>query len=76
MRLHITKNFIRKITVGVDAYLILQNKEYASLTIIEKKTSLPIYTYIGDTEELIYDTRDESLIKHIFDVAHIERYIL
>lgn len=72
--LSINKTFVRKITLGLEVYLVEQNKEKQSLSITNKKTKEVLYVYKDN--QVVYEIEIEPLIDLIFDLAHIDRYIL
>jgi hypothetical protein len=72
--LSINKTFVRKITIGSVAYLVEQNKNTQTLSIKHKRSDKLLYLYQGDKVE--YDKEFKELIKFIFELAHIDRYIL
>ena len=74
MIMKINKDFIRKITIGTTAYLIEQHKKSNSLSIVQKNGNRMIYMYIN--ARVMYDRDNEQLIKDIFDMAHIDRYVM
>ena len=74
--LSINKTFVRKITLGSQAYLVEQNKTKNTITIQEKKSQEYIYTYNANTHEVQYGRNFENLIKIIMNHAHIDRYVL
>lgn len=72
--LSINKTFVRKITLGLEVYLVEQNKNRQSITITNKKTKEVLYDYKDG--KAFYEIEIEPLIELIFEMAHIDRYIL
>ena len=77
--LRFKKSFKRKIVKDKIPYTIEQNAElqYISIRILHKdKRPKPIYYYSVINNHTSYNPSDMDLIKHLFDKANIERYVL
>lgn len=74
--LKITKTFVRRITLGTQAYLVEQNKKKCAITITHKKTQQLIYVYNAPSNSVEYDEAQKELIEIIMERAHIDRYML
>lgn len=73
-QLHIIKTFTRKIKVDGVFYLVHQNQKLQMLVITRKDTRDDIYIHTKNGTR--YREQDKQLIERIFDMAHIDRYMV
>ena len=70
------KSFRRRIIVGIVPYVVEQNGNTQTLSIKNNSTKKYIYFYDAKNNTSEFATEDLEIIKHVFEQAHVERYVL